>query len=254
MAATSSNGSPGWEAVTQQKRNDLLDCIPPHWRLDERELDSAKTQTDARIAVPAFLSPLERTITSLSAHVLLKAIQAGDYTAREVVGAFSHRAVLAHQLTNCLSELDLASAMVRAQELDILLREQSRPVGPLHGLPVSLMDRFNVEGLDSACGFTSWIGRPKTAADEGILLRSLRRAGAIIYCKTSVPMGALVRTLSSCPHVSFLMLTMSHTGRQIGETINNIHGFTVNPCNTALSAGGAGGGESCLEMHLLETL
>ncbi|KAI7656602.1 hypothetical protein KC318_g12311 [Hortaea werneckii] len=83
--------------------------------------------------------------------------------------------------------------MARAQELDVYFREHGRPLGPLHGLPVSLMDRFNVEGLDSTCGFASWIGKPKNAEDEGVLLRSLRQAGVLIYCKTNVPMGALVR-------------------------------------------------------------
>jgi amidase len=63
----------------------------------------------------------------------------------------------------------------------------------LHGLPVSLMDRFHVAGMDSTCGFASWIGHPKTTDDEGVLLRTLRHAGALVYCKTNVSMGALVR-------------------------------------------------------------
>ncbi|RMX92567.1 hypothetical protein D0867_14539 [Hortaea werneckii] len=193
MAAAHPKKLSGWEAVTQQKRNDLLARIPRHWRLSERELCNAKTQTDARIVLPTFLSPVERAITSLPAPELLHAIHTGDYTACEVAGAFAHRAVLAHQLTNCLSEIDLASAMARAQELDVYFREHGRPSGPLHGLPVSLMDRFNVEGLDSTCGFASWIGKPKNVEDEGVLLRSLRQAGVLIYCKTNVPMGALVR-------------------------------------------------------------
>ncbi|KAI7288651.1 amidase [Hortaea werneckii] len=213
MAAARPTKLSGWEAVTQQKRNDLLARIPPHWRLSERELCNAKTQTDARTVLPTFLSPVERAVTSLPAPELLRAIRTGDYTACEVAGAFGHRAVLAHQLTNCLSEIDLASAMARAQELDVYFREHGRPFGPLHGLPVSLMDRFNVEGLDSTCGFASWIGKPKKAEDEGVLLRSLRQAGALIYCKTNVPMGALM-----------------------GETSNNIVGFTVNPCEGALLA------------------
>lgn len=197
MAAARPTKLSGWEAVTQQKRNDLLARIPPHWRLSERELCKAKTQTDARTVLPTFLSPVERAVTSLPAPELLRAIRTGDYTACEVAGAFGHRAVLAHQLTNCLSEIDLASAMARAQELDVYFREHGRPFGPLHGLPVSLMDRFNVEGLDSTCGFASWIGKPKKAEDEGVLLRSLRQAGALIYCKTNVPMGALVRILAN---------------------------------------------------------
>ena len=139
------------------------------------------------------LSPVERAITALPAAQLVLALRCGDYTACEVNGAFSHRAALAHQLTNCLCELDFAAATTRAQQLDAYFRQHHRPLGPLHGLPISLMDRFHVAGLDSACGFASWTGSPKTIDDEGLLLRALRHAGALIYCKTNVPMGALVR-------------------------------------------------------------
>lgn len=36
------------------------------------------------------------------------------------------------------------------------------------------MDRFHVNGLDSACGLASWIGQKRTLADEGTLVRTLR--------------------------------------------------------------------------------
>lgn len=65
-------------------------------------------------------------------------------------------------------------------------------VGPLHGLPVSLMDRYNVSGLDSSCGFVSWLGKTKTTEDEGTLVRSLHNLGAVVFCKTNVPTGTMV--------------------------------------------------------------
>ncbi len=69
----------------------------------------------------------------------------------------------------------------------------------------------------------SWLGQPKSAGDEGVLLRHLREAGAVIFAKTNVPMSML-----------------------IGETTNNIVGSTMNPYNKNLSAGGACGGEAAL--------
>lgn len=54
------------------------------------------------------------------------------------------------------------------------------------------MDRFHVAGLDSTCGFASWIGQSKSAQDEGVLVQQLRRLGAIIFCKTNVPMSVMV--------------------------------------------------------------
>ena len=54
------------------------------------------------------------------------------------------------------------------------------------------MDRFNVAGLDSTCGFASWIEKAKTPNDEGVLVSRLRSLGALIFCKTNVPMSMMV--------------------------------------------------------------
>lgn len=79
-------------------------------------------------------------------------------------------------------------------------------------------------------GYTGWIGThqgkkddPKYKNYESELVRELRELGAILYCKTSVP----------------------HT-LMTGETINNIIGYTWNPKNRLISAGGSSGGEGAL--------
>jgi amidase len=125
--------------------------------------------------------------------------------------------------TNCLAEIQFQEALERAEELDDFQRTTGRLFGPLHGLPVSLKDQFHVRGLDTTCGFVSWIGSTKSEIDEGVLVRSLRQAGAVIFVKTNVP-----------------------TSLVIGETTNNIIGSTINPFNRNLSAGGASGGEGAL--------
>jgi amidase len=125
--------------------------------------------------------------------------------------------------TNCLSEICFGAAEQRAVELDLAFQQSRQTVGPLHGLPISLKDRFNVNGLESASGYVSWIGDIKTLEDEGLLVRKLQDAGAIIFVKTNVPTSML-----------------------IGETTNNIIGSTINPYNRELTAGGASGGEGAL--------
>jgi len=94
--------------------------------------------------------------------------------------------------TRCLSEINFEEARGTADKLDAYWREHQKPIGPLHGLPVSLMDRFHIAGLDSTCGFASWIGQVKSAQDEGVLVQQLRRLGAVIFCKTNVPMSVMV--------------------------------------------------------------
>ncbi|RFU26570.1 hypothetical protein B7463_g9772, partial [Scytalidium lignicola] len=101
---------------------------------------------------------------------------------------------------------------------------------PLHGLPVSLKDQFHVRDVETTMGYVGWIdtfegkkGTGKEKASESEMVRELRTLGAVLYVKTSVP-----HTLMS------------------GETINNIIGYTTNPKNRHLTAGGSSGGEGAL--------
>lgn len=103
-------------------------------------------------------------------------------------------------------------------------------MGPLHGVPISLKDQFHVKGVETSMGYVGWLntfeGRKNTGKEktyESLMVEELRKAGAILYCKTSVP-----HTLMS------------------GETVNNIIGYTTNPKNRRLAAGGSSGGEGAL--------
>lgn len=74
--------------------------------------------------------------------------------------------------TNCLSETCFVAAEQRAKVLDhCFLKNEERTVGPLHRMPVSLKDRFNIQGLETACGHVSWLGQVKDASSEGVLVK-----------------------------------------------------------------------------------
>ncbi|KAF2703356.1 amidase [Pleomassaria siparia CBS 279.74] len=217
------NTTKNWQHVASTKKLSLFSLIPLAWRLRESDIPPVSRLKDVTTFIARFLSPLEQQITTATVSVILENIQSFNWSAAEVTRAFCHRAALAHQLVNCLSEICFVEAEWRAEELDAILRTSGRPVGPLHGLPMSLKDRFHIKGLDSSCGYVSWLGIPKNGDDEGILVKNLRQAGAIVIAKTNVPMSML-----------------------IGETTNNIVGSTVNPFNKFLTAGGASGGEAAL--------
>lgn len=80
-------------------------------------------------------------------------------------------------------------------------------------------------------GYVGWLGTfegrsphpnyPITT--ESVMVDELRRLGAVVYVKTSVP----------------------HT-LMCGETVNNIIGYTLSPTNRLLSCGGSSGGEGAL--------
>lgn len=176
------------------------------------------------------LSEKEIEITGTDAVEIVKKASTGEWTAEEVATAFCHRASLAHQFTNCLLETFFDAAVKDAKKLDEHYAQYRTPVGPLHGLPVSLKDQFHVKGVETTMGYVGWIGTfmgKKGTGQEKVfeseMVKELRALGAVLYCKTSVP-----HTLMS------------------GETNNNIVGYTTNPKNRNLSCGGSSGGEGAL--------
>ena len=81
-------------------------------------------------------------------------------------------------------------ALQQAKSLDEHLQRTGQTVGPLHGLPVSLKDNFNVKGKDSTVGFTSLVNDP--APYNSTLVDMLERLGAVRYCKTNVPTAMMI--------------------------------------------------------------
>lgn len=217
-----------WEASAKAKRESILAAIPPEWRLTT--IPTVEEQPDVTTYMQRFLTSSEVTMTQSPANVIASKIAAGVWTAESVTLAFCHAASLAHQLLSCLHEIFFDAAIASAKELDAYYATHGRTVGPLHGVPVSLKDQFHVRGVETSMGYVGWLGTfegVKGTGNEKVveseMVELLRRAGAVLYVKTSVP-----ATLMS------------------GETVNNIIGYTLNPKNKRLTAGGSSGGEGAL--------
>lgn len=161
------------------------------------------------------------TITESAPEVLLQQLASKKVTCTAVIKAFLQRAGLASRLTNCVTELLPQQALARAQYLDDYLSEHGKPIGLLHGLPISVKEHIGMKGLDQNGGFISWVGR--VAPDDALILKFLWNAGAVFYARTTEPQ------------------TLMHL-----ETSNNIYGVTVNPYNSKLTSGGSSGGEGAL--------
>ncbi|KAI2777081.1 amidase signature domain-containing protein [Daldinia loculata] len=131
--------------------------------------------------------------------------------------AFMRRAGLAQKLVNCVTELLPDRALKRAAELDEYLATHKKPIGPLHGLPISVKEHIGMKGLDLNGAFIGSVGN--IAEKDSVLLGPLWDAGAVFYVRTTEPQ------------------TMMHL-----ETCSNLHGETVNPYNTTLTPGGSSGG------------
>lgn len=209
-----------WEDIAVKKRRFVLDQIPKEWII---ETPSVEQEPNAITYLDKTLPIEETKIVNYSLVELVEKLSKGQLSSLEVTKAYAHRAALAHQVINCCSEIFFDRAFERAKELDKYYAKTGKTVGPLHGVPISLKDQVNLEGLDSSIGYVGRAFHPKTKEDESVIATILWNAGAVFYIKTTVPMAMMA-----------------------GDTFSNLYGQTVNANNRLMSAGGSSGGESSL--------
>lgn len=160
-------------------------------------------------------------ITSLLPEKLLDCLTSGQLSAVEVTQAYLQQATVAQGLTNCITEILPSSALSRAYELDAYFQKHKCPIGPLHGLPISVKEHIGFKGLRCTTGYVShW---DTVAKEDAHILDVLQDAGAVFHCRTTIPQ------------------TMMHL-----ETDSNLYGVTTNPYNSSLTSGGSSGGEGAL--------
>lgn len=113
-----------------------------------------------------------------------------------------------------------AAARAEAADAD-RRRAAGEPLGPLHGLPITIKESFDLEGSPSTFGVTAL--RDSRADRDDRYVAALRRAGAIVLGKTNV---------------SQLLLYL--------ESDNPVYGMTRNPWDAARTPGGSSGGQAAI--------
>ena len=209
----------GWDGIAktmQRHRADTIAAVDPPVPEPPSDLPFNVTSIPRRL-----LSEEVVTITEQSAEQLLPQLASSKLTSTQVTKAFLQRAGLASRLVNCCTELLVERALDRAKYLDEYFSKNQKPIGPLHGLPISVKEHIGMKDLDLNAGFVAWVGN--IAPDDAILLKLLWNAGCVFYARTTEPQ------------------TLMHL-----ETSNNIYGVTVNPYNSRLTSGGSSGGEGAL--------
>ncbi|EEH41340.1 acetamidase [Paracoccidioides lutzii Pb01] len=208
-----------WQKIVAEKRSLREQALQPYV-VDDIHL---RPERVARVADRSRIEPREaQSITEIdSVEQLHDRLCRGELTATDVTLAYIKRATVAHQLTNAITEVMFDEALKQARELDRSFKETGKVKGPLHGIPVSLKDQFNVKGFDTTLGY---VGRSfSPAAEDATLVQILKSLGAIIIAKTNLP-----QSIMWC------------------ETENPLFGLTVNPRNSKFTPGGSSGGESAL--------
>ncbi|KAF7977397.1 hypothetical protein HWV62_4023 [Athelia sp. TMB] len=208
-----------WKSIALEKKHKQQQEIPKEWLVSvPGEEVSNVTGFPEKCGL---LSPREIEITNTGVQGLLERLSQGFWSSVEVTTAFYKRAIIAQQVTNCLTEIFVERALARAAELDAHLKTTGKVVGLLHGLPISLKDQLAIKGLETTMGYVSWIGR--YADKNAVLVDILLEAGAVPFVRTNVPQTLMWP-----------------------ETYNHIFGRTVNPFNRTLTSGGSSGGEGAL--------
>jgi amidase len=136
----------------------------------------------------------------------------------ELLDFFLERAERYNPRLNAIVVWQIERARERARAADAALA-RGEVWGPLHGLPMTVKESFNVAGLPTTWGNPVW--KDNIAAEDAVVVERLQRAGAVIYGKTNVP----------------LMLMDS-------QSYNDIYGVTNNPWDTGRTPGGSSGGEA----------
>ena len=155
-----------------------------------------------------------------SAKELSRRIKDKQISATEVVRAHLDRIRAVNPKLNAVVQLVEERALDEAREADEAL-SRGDDLGPLHGVPITIKDSLDTQGVVSTGGTT---GRAAfVPAEDATVVARLRSAGAILLGKTNTP-----------------ELTLD------GETHNLIYGRTNNPYDLARSPGGSSGGAAAI--------
>ncbi|UCC93731.1 MAG: hypothetical protein JSW25_03445, partial [Thermoplasmata archaeon] len=156
----------------------------------------------------------------MGAAEIAQRIRSGEVTSAQVTQAFIARIKEVDPSLNAVVVPLFDEAMAQAAEADRAVSE-GRELSPLHGVPMTIKEQYNVRGTPTTLGLESLADNVYDW--EGLLVTKLRSAGVVFLGKTNVPQLLVA-----------------------DETDNTVYGRTNNPWDTDRSPGGSSGGESAL--------
>ena len=151
-----------------------------------------------------------------SAIELTRAIAAREASAREAVQSVLERISQVNPRVNALTDVLTQDALAAAASAD-QRQSAGQPLGPLHGVPITVKVNVDTAGLATTDGVVALHGHRATT--DSPLVSALRDAGAVIVGRTNTPAFSLR-----------------------WFTDNDLHGRTLNPFDSAVTPGGSSGG------------
>jgi amidase len=147
----------------------------------------------------------------------LKALVGRQVSARELLQISVSRTDQLGRRLNAVVSRDLDRAYAEARMIDEY-RANGQKLGRLAGLPMTVKDTLDVEGLPGSAGLASMLDR---RAHDAVVVSRIRSQGAILWGKTNTPIRA-----------------------GDWQTYNPLHGTTNNPWDVKLTPGGSSGGSA----------
>lgn len=151
-----------------------------------------------------------------SASSLVRALRSGSLGSLELLDHYLARIARHNPTLNAIIAMDVEAARRQARAADAA-RRRGKPLGPLHGLPMTVKESFDLRGFATTWGLPAL--KRNIAGDDATAVRRLADAGAVIFGKTNTP----------------VMLAD-------WQTYNPVYGMTCNPWSRDHSPGGSSGG------------
>lgn len=157
-------------------------------------------------------------LNALDATALLQALDGRRISSLELLDASIARSHQLKDRVNAVVTEELEPARRRARQIDDRRAkgESSIDIGKLAGLPMTIKDCFDVDGMPASTGLEAFLDRP---AGDAAAVGPARTEGALIWGKTNVPVMA-----------------------GDWQSYNDVYGTTNNPWDTERTPGGSSGG------------
>jgi amidase len=153
-----------------------------------------------------------------SASELASMIRAKEISAVELLEHYLDRVERYNPDLNAIIVLDMETARLRAREADAALAS-GEVWGPLHGIPMTIKESYNVAGLPTTNGRPEMKGN--IAEVDALAVERLKAAGVVLFGKTNVPLNL----------ADF-------------QSYNEVYGTTNSPWDLTRVPGGSSGGSA----------
>ncbi|MDP6692203.1 MAG: amidase [Alphaproteobacteria bacterium] len=158
------------------------------------------------------------TLAFESATALAQKIREKEISARELADYYIDRIERLDGAVNAVPVRDFERAREAADMAD-QAQAAGRSLGPLHGLPMTIKEAYNIAGLPTTWGHP--VFRDNVDRADAEVVKRLKAAGALFLGKTNVPINL----------ADF-------------QSYNEVYGTTNNPWDTTRTPGGSSGGSA----------